>query len=260
MNLRTSLLLLVLTPAAAVFTGCATPGGGGVQPLRVGITPNYPPVIFAKGGQAAGVDAELAQALARELGRPLEFVQVSWDDQIPALLRGSTDLILSGMSVTPARKVRIAFSDPYMKTGQMALMRRDRRDKFQTPESILACDGTIGVIAGTTGDTFVTDRCKAARRIAVAQPADAPFHLKSRRMDLFIHDLPSVAWILSTEESELDALLKPLTTEDVACGLRPDDAALRDAVNAALAKIKADGTLDAIIRRWIPYYDRIVWP
>jgi ABC-type amino acid transport substrate-binding protein len=259
MKLRAALRALAVLSAAFLLAGCTTPGGG-AQPLRVGITPNYPPVIFAKAGEAAGLDADLAQALARALGRPLEFVQVAWDEQIPALLKGRTDIIVSGMSITQARKVRIAFSDPYMKTGQMALMRRDARDRYPTPESILACDGSIGVIAGTTGDVFVKDKCPSARRIAVAQPADAPFHLKGRRMDLFIHDVPSVAWILSTHEAELDALLKPLTTEDVACGLRPDDAALRDAVNAALAKLKADGTLDGMIRRWIPYYDRIVWP
>ena len=112
---------------ALLFAGCAT-----TQPaapvdnrgaLRVGITPDYPPMIFKQGDRITGAEAHFALRLAEGLGKTVQYVELRWDQQISALMEGKTDLIMSGMTITDARKARIDFTDPYLKSGLVTLMR-----------------------------------------------------------------------------------------------------------------------------------------
>src|SRR4029453_19116847 len=82
--------------------------------LRVGVSPDAPPIAFMRGGPIAGVEPDLAQALAYQSRRPLALIPMEFDSLIPALLDGRIDAIMSGMTVTPARQGRVAFADPYM--------------------------------------------------------------------------------------------------------------------------------------------------
>ena len=107
-------LLLVACFGCSTTTGMATADKSGAQilPLRVGITPDFPPVIFKQAGKLAGVEVDFADLLSRELGRQVKFVELKRDDQISALLEGRTDIIMSGMSVTEPREIRIDFTSP----------------------------------------------------------------------------------------------------------------------------------------------------
>lgn len=162
------------------------------EALRVGITPDYAPLIFKQGYTVTGVGADLARELAAALGRRVEFVDLKWEQQIPALLDRRTDIIMSGMSVTKPRQLRIHFTESYLKNGLMALMRKEDRNRYTSPERILNSAGVIGVQKGTTGDIFVQENCTRARRLAIATPQDAVFHLRNKRIDLFIHDGHSI--------------------------------------------------------------------
>ena len=77
--------------------------------LRVGVSPNSPPLIYKQGEKIAGLEAEFAHEFAKYLGKSVRFIEVEWVDQIPALLDSRTDIIMSGMSVTKMRQIRIAF-------------------------------------------------------------------------------------------------------------------------------------------------------
>src|SRR5215471_14493718 len=85
------------------FIAARTSSAADAAPLRVGVTPNFPPIIYKEGGQLAGAEVDFAQALGAELGRPIQFVELSWEDQIPALADGRIDIIMSSMSITRAR-------------------------------------------------------------------------------------------------------------------------------------------------------------
>jgi ABC-type amino acid transport substrate-binding protein len=79
--------------------------------------------------------------------------------------------------------------------------------------------------------------------------------LGQNRIDLFVNDLPVVGWFVSENEAELAMLRTPLTEDALAWGFRPDDDALRGAVNAVLTRWKADGTLRQLLQRWLR-----IWP
>ena len=100
MTIRNTALSVILVLLAACSTNPQRGGQTGAQPtpLRVGVTPNFPPMIFKLRKSLVGVEVDLAHALGRELGRPVEFVELPWDAQIPALLQGKTDIIMSAMT------------------------------------------------------------------------------------------------------------------------------------------------------------------
>lgn len=250
-------LWIMLAAVVVTVCGCATIGGPKKEPLRVGITPNYPPLIFMRDGEVAGIEADLMKRLARALDRPVTVVSMPWNEQVDALVAGRIDIIMSGMSVTRARQVKIDFTTPWMTGGVGAMMRKADQQRFPSVESVLAFNGSVGVLADTTAHDFARKNLRQARVIKIASPADAAFQLDRRTIDLFLHDIPSVAWQAASNEADLAVLMALLDREEIAWGIRRDDTALRDEINGILARWKSDGTLEKVIQTWIPYYDRI---
>lgn len=247
-----SIFLLGLGGCAAndVKTGQA-PG----NPILVGVTPNYPPVIFKTNEQITGLEADLARRLAAELNRPVEFVEMSWERQIPALLEGKIDIIMSGMTITQARQVRIAFSQPYLTSGLMIAFAADNASKYTSLQNIMEYVPAVGFVAGTTGEVYARDKFRDGNRMVPVKSAnEAALALKNRRIDIFVYDAPSIVWIVSENEAELKLLPEMLNIEYLGWGLRRDDRELLAEVNALLSKWKNDGTLKQTILKWLPYW------
>lgn len=250
--------LLTLAGCASVDDKGTTAGhGSSTAPLRVAVTGDYPPLVTKAGTGFQGAEIDLAHALGQKLGRPVEFVPVRRGNLIPALVENQADIIMSGMSVTTARQLRIAFTDPYLRNELRAVFPRKDADRFKTPEDVMQARARIGVITGTTADVFVQKNCPEASRVPLESRRDAAFYLlKGGRLDLFIDDSFALAQMVSENEADLAILQQPLAEDDLAWGLRPGDQALLDEVNAALAGWKADGTLSSILRRWMPYLEQ----
>jgi polar amino acid transport system substrate-binding protein len=243
------------TPSDSSSTSPSSPGSpsSGSGTLRIGVTPDYQPLVFMQDGRVVGAEVDFGLMLGKELGREVEFMPVPWKDQIDALTLGKTDIIMSGMTKTRARGLKVAFSDPYLESGLRGICRQRDKELYDTPQKIKTSSAAIGVIAGTTADIFVQKYCPTARRYAVALRKDALFNLKSRDIDIYIDDGFAIADLYASSEAQLAALPMPLTTEEFAWGVRPGDKELLAGVNAALAKWKADGSLDRVIDRWMPY-------
>jgi ABC-type amino acid transport substrate-binding protein len=224
-------------------------------PLRVGITPDYPPLVFRQSdGTTNGVEIDFAKALGQELGRPVEFVVLRRDQQIGALVDRQIDIIMSGMSITKARQIRISFSDPYVRNELRAIFPLKAADRFKTKEDILKTKEKIGVITGTTAEVFVKQNCTNAKIVNFTQRQDVPFYLlKGGRMDVFVDDTFALADMFSKNEADMAYLPEALSEDNLAWGIRPDDQEFLTRVNKILGKWKADGTLDRTLNRWMPY-------
>ena len=243
-------LLLGLT--ACSLTGNVRPSWeNGV--LRVGVTPNYPCLIDreTKTGQICGLEAECAALLAKRLHSRLQLVEVKWEEQLPALERKEVDIIMSAMSITEMRKLQVAFSEPYLIIHQMALTTKDGAEKFPSAQKILTTDMAIGVEKGTTGELFVQRYCPTAEPIFFSSPDAAVQGLRDKRIELFVHDDP-VLRAYANDADDLVLLQPPLTNEELAWAVRQDDPDLLDEVNSSLASWKRDGTLEGLIKKWLP--------
>ena len=248
---------LTLMLLAALSLVAARGGqGSGSEPaaLRVGVTASFPPMIYKEGGKLVGVEADFAKALGEELGRPVKLVELDWEDQIPALLNGRTDIIMSSLSITRARQSRVAFSRPYLAVGQTVLVRREDANKYLLGFPAMP-QGTIGVLKATTGDFLVQQEFSRSRRKAFKSSLDAAKALEKQRIDLLICDLP-VAWWLAGMNEIAGLVTVPilLSEEQLAWAVRKTDPELLESVNGALEKLQKNGRVSAIIKQWIPLY------
>ena len=230
-------------------------GAADAQPvLRVGVAPVSPPMVFKEGGKVVGLEADFAQALGKELGRPVKFVELAWENLIDALLEDKIDIIMSSMSVTRPRQFRIAFSDPYLRISQMALIRADEQRRDSLLAGVLA-DRTIGVRKGTTGDLLVQQEFSRAKRKYYKTDEEAALALSKGKIDLFIDD-SSMVWYLAGAYESKGLTVLPLTLSDelLAWGVRRADPSLQQSVNGFLKKAQARGEVDQLVRRWIPKF------
>jgi polar amino acid transport system substrate-binding protein len=253
--------LLALVLFAALSLAPARAGSGGepapapaAAPLKVGVTANFPPMIYKEGDKMAGVEADFAKTLGAELGRPVKFVEVDWEDQIQALADGKTDIIMSSMSVTMARQLRVNFATPYALVGQTVVVRRADANKYAMGFPMKP-EGVIGVLTATTGDFLVQQEFPRNKRKDYTTPKDAASALVKKRIDLLICDSPTAWWIAGMNEIEgLTVVPVYLSREQLAWGVRKSDADLLKSVNEAIEKMQKDGRATAIIKRWIPLY------
>jgi polar amino acid transport system substrate-binding protein len=244
--------------AALLLSGCpqplaAEPAATG-PPFRVGVAPEFPPMIFKEGPKLVGVEADFAQALGRELGRPVIFVELPWEDLLNALEAERIDIIMSSMSITRARQFRVAFADPYLRIGQMALVRADEQYRYMLFENSLA-EKAVGVRKATTGDLLVQQEFPRAKRKYFKTGNEAAKALVKKKIDLFVSD-STVIWYLAGLYEAQGLVVAPMVMSDemLAWGVRRTDTQLLESVNAFVKRIKASGDLMQILRRWMPRF------
>ena len=255
--LLSCLVLLVLVTGCGPGTTVQPTSSSTAQPLlRVGVTPDARPMSFLQQGMVAGLEADFAEGLASFTHRQLSYVQLPWDEQIPALLAGKIDIIMSAMTITAARSYRIAFTRPYMITGQVALVRLREQNRFSTGFSALLNPMvTVGVVRATSGDLLISQR-KTSKGIVRYDNADqAVAGLFDKEIDAFIYDLPMNFYLGALyADRGLVPIITPLTREHLAWGVRKEDTKLRDAANAYLAQLRQSGRLEKMIVHWVPFY------
>jgi ABC-type amino acid transport substrate-binding protein len=246
---------------AVVMAGCATrPAPAPLKPaevihppLRVGVTPNYPPLIYKAGKELAGLEPVFARMLGEALDREVRFVELKWDDQIPALEKGNIDIIMSGLPVTKLRAHLIAFTEPYLLTGQLMLIRAQDFQRFKVPQVIVYSRVKIGVEQATSGDIFVSNRCLQAERVAFKSTPKGVTALKGGNIDVFIHDAPMI-WRLAAEH-EADGLMvvnSPLTQDYLAWAVRKNDREFLADINRVRQQWLESGELQNLLLDWIP--------
>jgi len=256
MTKRLALGLCVLGLAIASFstaTLAIAQEDSDASPLRVGVSTRYPPVAFQKDGQLDGLEVDLARAVGEGIGKPIKFEVMEFDDLIPALQAGKIDVIMSGMSVTAAREQKVAFAEPYMRVGQMALIRADDFSKFVDPDGLNASGTKVGFVEGTTGARYVAASLPKPTKVAFEGADEGVAALRAGSIDVLIHDAPTI-WRVSLDpkERELLALYEPRTEEYLAWGVAKNNTNLKAALDGFVRQWKDDGRMDAAVNRWIP--------
>ena len=213
-----------------------------------------PPLIYREAGDITGLEADFARQLAASLGRTPQFVTVPWEKQIDTLIAGRIDIIMSGMTATRPRAVRINFAQPYLREGLVALVRRDDAAVIQL--GMFGSDYKVGAQRGTTGEFFAQNSFPSRSVVLFNTPKDGAKALLEKRITIFIHDAPVNWWLASIYETQGLAVIPRFLTEDyLAWGIRKDDAELLNAANQFLEKVRQDGQLRATVQRWLPGWD-----
>ena len=222
--------------------------------LRVGTSATREPFAFVDAnGKQTGHDGELAYRIAEKLGRPLEFYDSSFPSLIPALQSGKIDMIITGMAPTEERKKLVSFSQSYFDSSNVVIVKKPT-GKTKTSPKMSSVDDIatkrVGVFEGSIQDGYVKKNYPKAQILTFTSLADMGLALKNNKADVaFVDDLTAQIWMRTMPEIGIlaDGLL-PLPT---GVGFNKSNPVLRDRFNQFLKDIKADGTYDQMVKRWM---------
>lgn len=220
--------------------------------LRVGMEPGYMPFEMTnQKGEIIGFDVDMAKRIAKAMGVKLELVSTAWDGIIPALLTNKFDMIMSGMTVTPQRNLKIAFADPYIVVGQSILVKKEYAGEVKSYKDLNNPKFKIGSKLGTTGEQATKRMISKAKYISFETEQEGVMDLVNGKIDAFVYDLPYMA-IANAQKSEgkLIFLDQPFTYEPLGWAIRHGNADFLNWLNNYLAQMKNDGTYDKIYEKW----------
>lgn len=251
------LLACVVFPIAAFAQALPDLGGKSV----VVVTENaYPPLQFVdpKTGQQIGWEYDAMNEIAKRLNFKAEYQNTSWDAMIQAVSDGQYQIGMTGITIKDERKEKVDFSDPYMRSEMRMLVRADE-GRFTDPKSFAAMtDGLIATQAGTTPFYVavyeVLDGNEQNPRIKLFETFGASVQaLKSGDVDLVLTDGVAANGYVEASEGKLKVISGPLGTEDFGF-IFAKGSDLVAPVNAAIAAMKADGTIEALNKKWFLDY------
>lgn len=220
--------------------------------LRVGMEPGYMPFEMTnQKGEIIGFDVDMAKRIAKAMGVKLELVSTAWDGIIPALLTNKFDMIMSGMTVTPQRNLKIAFADPYIVVGQSILVKKEYAGEVKSYKDLNNPKFKLGSKLGTTGEQATKRMISKAKYISFETEQEGVMDLVNGKIDAFVYDLPYMA-IANAQKSEgkLIFLDQPFTYEPLGWAIRHGNADFLNWLNNYLAQMKNDGTYDKIYEKW----------
>ena len=219
-----------------------------VEPGKLIMSTNaaFPPYeMTTDSGEFEGIDIETAQAIADKLGLELQIDDMDFDAALLSVQQGKADIVMAGVTVTDERKAVMDFSDSYATGIQSIIVPND--SDIASPDDLAG--KKIGTQRGTTGYIYCSDDFGDENVVAYDDGLTAVQALKNGQVDAVVIDnAPATEYVAANPG--LVILDTSYAEEDYAIGLAKGSA-LEDAVNAALEELKADGTLQSIVDKYI---------
>lgn len=246
----------------SLFLGCVLAAtsslGFAADKLKLAVDVPYEPFEYkAPDGTLTGFEIDLGNAVCAEIKTECEWVIQAWDGIIPGLLARKYDAIFSSMSITPERAEKVLFSDGYYNTPS-AWFGKKGMDLDVTSKDALK-GKRVGVQRGTLQDDYVTNQVGAdvvdIKRYTTAD--DLVLDLTGGRVDLVFLDFPVGESTILKDESYQSIGENVQVGNGVGVAFRKRDTELADKFNAALKKLKEDGTYDEIMKKYFAYSIKI---
>ncbi len=210
----------------------------------------FAPYEYYEGEKIVGIDVEIAEAIAKKLGLELEIKDMNFDTIITAVNAGDADIGVAGMTVTEDRLKEVDFSISYANGVQSIIVKEG--SPIKTADDLFA-DGAnykVGVQLGTTGDQYCTGDLGKDRVTQYINGNEAIIALKGGDVDCVVIDnQPAKSFIANNKG--LSILETAYADEDYAIAIKKNNKALRDAIDNAIKELTKDGTIDAILAKYI---------
>lgn len=221
--------------------------------LTVLLSPDYPPFEnLSDSGELEGYEVELFKAVAEELGLEYNPVQLQFDAIIPAVVAGGQgDVGVSGFSVDPDRAKEIDFTTAYYIDDQAIAVMNDSGITTATANEELNEVGmVIAVQTGTTGEAYATENFPNATIQGYGNSTDCFAAMQSGQANAVCTNLAVVQRMLDTSYPDASIVITVATGEEYAAVVSQDNPALTAAINEALAKLEANGTVEMLRTQW----------
>jgi polar amino acid transport system substrate-binding protein len=212
----------------------------------------FPPFDISDNGVYKGVDRELIDAVVKVMGVKVKYLDLPWTSVLPGLEAKKFDLCIAPVTITKERMKRYAFSVP-IADATAALMKRAKDDSIKKPQDVAG--KTVGGQKGTSQlAQFKEFAAKLPKPVEVKEYVDnnqSYADLAAGRIDASINSLPNLAYAASQRSNTFAVVLPPFGQPTYFSWVgRLEDKTLLDAVNAAIIKIEADGTMATIQKKW----------
>ena len=197
-------------------------------------------------GNVVGIDADIAAAIAEKLGLKLQIDDMDFDGALAAAQSGKSDMVMAGVTVTDERQNVMDFTDSYA-TGIQSIIVKEDSDIASVDD---LAGKKIGTQRGTTGYLYCSDDFGDENVVAYDDGLTAVQMLNNGQVDCVVIDnAPAKEFIAANPGLKL--LDTAYVEEDYAIGVGKGNTELKDAINTALEELKADGTLQAIVDKYI---------
>jgi polar amino acid transport system substrate-binding protein len=221
--------------------------------LRVGFEAGYMPFEMTdKKGQFVGFDIDIAKEMAKAMGVEFVPVNTAWDGIIPSLITDKFDIIMSGMTVTQERNLKVNFADPYIIVGQSILLNKKHAGKITSYKDLNDPKYIVTSKLGTTGEQAVKRLISKCTYKSFETEPEAALEVVNGKADAFVYDLPyCVVFMAQQGAGKLIFIDKPFTFEPLAWAVRKGDPDFLNWLNNFLTQIKNDGRYERIYNKWI---------
>lgn len=215
--------------------------------LTMGTNAAFPPYEYYEGEEIVGIDAEIGKAIADKLGLEFRILDMEFLSLPMAVQSGKIDMVMAGMTIKPDRLETMDFTETYAHGVQVIIVPED--SEIASPDDLVG--KKIGVQQATTGDEYTTEEFGEENIVRYDNGATAIMALQSGKIDAIVIDNEPAKKFVEANDG-LIILETAYADEDYAIAIAKGNDALLEAVGTALAELKADGTVESIIEKYIP--------
>jgi len=264
--MRFAKVLLVMILALIFFTGCArmqqTTSGPSASPvldriqsrgeLVVGTMGNMPPLnMTSKDGEIFGLEPDLARMLAKAMDVKVKFVTKPFNELLPALQNGQVDMVLSGMTITPKRNLKVAFVGPYFISGKAFLTKIKTIAYADEAQDVNNPNTKIVALKGSTSQAFAEEYLDKTTLLTTGTYDEAVDMVLQDKVQALIADYPiCIVSVFRYPEAGLLSVVTQLTYEPIGIAIPANDPLMMNWTRNTLNHIEGSGILDELKLKW----------
>jgi len=220
--------------------------------LTVGMSANQPPMNMTnREGGLMGFDVDLAKALAAAMKVELDIKVMPFGQLMTALEENKVDMVLSSMSITPARTQLVSFVGPYMMSGKSILTKNDVLSKISSSEEFNKKDLKLMALSNSTSASFVRAAAPEASLIEITSYDEGVAMLMEGKADAMVADMPMcVLSVMRFPDAGLTTLDRPLTVEPIGIAVSKNDPQFFNLVDNYLRAYEKTGVLTKLRKKW----------
>jgi polar amino acid transport system substrate-binding protein len=259
-------IMTVLSLAIVLFTGCAEMQQGASSTsaspvldriqkrgeLIVGTMGNMPPLnMTSKDGEIFGLEPDLAKMMASAMNVKVKFVTKPFSELLPALHAGQVDMVLSGMTITPKRNLKVAFVGPYFISGKAFLTKVKTIALAKEADDVNSPNTKLVALKDSTSQAFAEAVLDKTTLFTTGTYDEAVDMVLKDKVQAMIADYPiCVVSVFRYPEAGLLSVVTPLTYEPIGIAIPANDPLLMNWTTNTLNSIEASGQLDELRLKW----------
>jgi polar amino acid transport system substrate-binding protein len=211
-----------------------------------------PPLnMTTKTGEIIGLEVDLAKAMADAMGVKIRLEAMPFHELLPALEARKVDMVISGLTITPKRNLKVAFAGPYFISGKALLTKIETLAAIADPAEIDRGGITLAALNGSTSQIFIEKTVPKAKLVTTENYDEAVAMVIQGKVDALVADYPiCVISALRYPDHGLFSLVSPFTYEPLGIALPAGDALFINWVENYLNSLEGSGVLEELTARW----------